>query len=73
MGGASSKDLALLVAYCPAMQQAIVAGGEWRSDLTGDLNLTTFAGQFLETYMGFISEDQRSVASRIYTGNVTVS
>ena len=40
---------------------------------TGDLNLATFAGKQVETYIGFISEDQRIVASSIYTGSVTVS
>ena len=55
------------------MQQAIYGGGELRSDLTGDLNLVTFAGQQVETYIGFMSEDQRNVASSIYTGSVTVS
>ncbi len=73
VGGASSNDLSILVAYCPAMQQTIYGGGELRGDLTGDLNLSIFSGQMVETYIGFNSVDQRNIASSIYTGSVTVS
>ena len=67
-------DQAILVAYCPVMKQAIytTSGGN-RSALTADLNLLTFAGKVVETYIGFISEDGRNVASSIFTGEVTVS
>ena len=70
---AKSTDVAVLVAYCPAMQQAVFGGGELRSDLTGDLNLLSFSGQVVETYIGFMSADQRDIAISMYTGQVTVS
>jgi hypothetical protein len=67
-------DQAILVAYCAALKQAIftTSGGN-RSDLTADLNVATFQGQPVETYIGFISEDGRRVAVSIFTGEVTVS
>lgn len=67
-------DQAILVAYCPVMKQVIytTSGGN-RSALTADLNLLTFTGKVVETYVGFISEDGRNVASSIFTGEVTVS
>ena len=73
VGKAQSTDEAVLVAYCPAMQQAIFGGGEMRSDLTGDLNLVSFSGEVVETYIGFMSADQRNIAISFYLGQVTVS
>ena len=52
VGAAQPTDESILVAYCPAMKQAIYAGGEMRSALTGDLNLVAFSGQLVETYIG---------------------
>ena len=74
VGVAKATDQAILVGYCPAMRQAIfTTAGGMRSALTADLNLVTFSGQVVETYIGFISEDQRSIATSIFTGEVTVS
>lgn|SRR5487761_2736090 len=71
---AKATDQAILVAYCPEMKQAIyTTNGGNRSDLTADLNLLTFAGKAVETFIGFISADGRSVAVSIFTGEVTVS
>lgn len=67
-------DQAILVAYCPSMKQAIfTTNGGKRSDLTADQNLLTFKGQAVETYIGFMSADSRSVSVSIFTGEVTVS
>ena len=75
-GGAGTQptDQAVLVAYCPERKQVIFTtnGGD-RSALTADLNLATFTGLAIETYIGFISADGRNVASSIFTGEVTVS
>lgn len=73
-GEAQATDEAILVAFCPEMRQVIytTAGGE-RSGLTADLNLLTFAGKTVETYIGFISADGKKVATSIFTGEVTVS
>jgi hypothetical protein len=75
-GGAGTQptDQAVLVAYCPERKQVIFTtnGGD-RSALTADLNLATFTGLAVETYIGFISADGRNVASSIFTGEVTVS
>lgn len=74
VGIAKPTDKAILAAYCPAFNQCIyTTGSASRSALTDDLNLATFSGQLVETYIGFISEDGRNIASSIYTGQVTVS
>jgi len=72
-GDAKATDTAILVAYCEAMRQAIyTTDGGTRSDLTGDLNVSTFAGEVVETYIGFISEDGRSVSVSNFTGELTL-
>lgn len=71
--GASSTDMVILVAYCPALRQAIYLNGGSRSDLTGDLNLLSFKGQEVETYITLFSEDGRIAATSIFTGEVTVA
>jgi hypothetical protein len=74
VGSAKATDQAILVAYCPALRQAVytTAGGT-RSSLTGELNLLPFPGLAVETWIGFISDNGRSVATSIFTGEVTVS
>lgn len=73
-GIAKADDQAILVAYCPALNQCIYSiGPATRADLTGDLNLGTFTGQLVHTYIGFTSASGRNTASSIYTGTITVS
>lgn len=74
VGVAKATDKAILVAYCPAFNQCIyTTGSAARNALTDALDLSTFAGQVVETYIGFISVDGRNIASSFYTGQVTVS
>jgi len=74
VGIAEASDKAVLVAYCPQMNQSIyTTGSALRSALTDTLNLGTFSGLLVETYIGFVSENGRNIARSIYTGPVTVS
>lgn len=74
VGTAKTTDQAILVAYCPVLKQAVftTAGGE-RGSLTGELNLLPFSGEAVETWIGFISANGQSIATSIFTGEVTVS
>jgi Family of unknown function (DUF6266) len=73
VGIARATDKALLAAYCPAFNQCIyTTAGADRSVLTDRLNLGSFSGQEVHTWIGFISESGQNVASSIYTGMVTV-
>lgn len=74
VGSAKATDQAILVAFCPALRQAIftTTGGD-RSLLTGELNLLPFSGLEVETWIGFISTSGTSVATSIFTGEITVS
>ena len=71
---ANPNDKAILVAYCPTLRQAIFAtdAGK-RSNLTADLNVLTFSGQAVETYIGFLSADKNNASVSIFTGEVAVS
>ena len=73
VGSAKATDEAVFVAYCPGMKQAIYAGDAQRSELTGELNLLSFSGQAVETYITFLSDTGKSAATSIFTGEVTVS
>ena len=74
VGIAKPTDKAILAGYCPAFNQCIyTTGSASRSALTDELNLSTFSGQLVETYIGFVSQDGRNIASSLYTGQVTVS
>lgn len=73
VGIAKDTDKAMLAAYCPALNQCIYTTGSAERLAGADsLNLGSFAGQVVETYIGFISADGRNVATSIYTGQVTV-
>jgi hypothetical protein len=74
VGLARATDKAILVAYCPELRQAIfsLAGG-LRSDLTGELNVLPFSGLAVQTWVGFISETGRLIATSNFTGEVIVS
>ena len=73
-GKAKGNDKAILVIYCPALKLGLyTTGSALRSAGTEVYNATVFAGQQVQTYIGFISEDGRDVASSIYTGQLTVN
>jgi len=71
---ADPNDQAILVAYCPELRQAIfTTNGAKRSGHTADLNVLSFKGKQVETYIGFLSADGRNSSVSTFTGEVTVS
>jgi len=48
-------------------------GSALRSAGTEVFNATVFAGEVVETYIGFISEDGKDIASSLYTGQLSVN
>ena len=72
-GIASATDPAVAVAYCPALQQAVYDIGSSRGDMTADLNASVFAGQQVETWISFVTQDGKKSATSFFTGEVTVS
>jgi len=74
VGIAKATDRMILAAFCPATNQCIyTTGSASRGALTDALNISTFNGQLVQTYIGCISEDGRNIASSIYTGQVDLT
>ena len=73
-GKAAANDKSILVVYCPGKQQCIyTTTGPDRSAGTGGLPVASFVGEQVETYIGFISEDGKNIASSVFTGSITVA
>jgi hypothetical protein len=72
-GKATDTDKSILVAYCPELDQSIFtdAAAE-RSEETAALDLSAFSGLTVETWLGFISETGKDIATSVFTGEVTV-
>ena len=71
-GAAAGTDVAMLVAYCPELKQAVFASGGVRSDSTGDLNASALQGHLVETWITFLTEDGKKSATSIFTGEVSL-
>jgi uncharacterized protein DUF6266 len=72
-GKAAASDKAILVVYCPALNQCIfTTAGPLRSAANAVLAVPAFSGQQVQTYIGFISADGRDIASSMFTGQLTV-
>ena len=74
VGSAKPTDEVLLAAYCPAFNQCIYTTGSAKRDaLTDSLDLSSFSGQEVHTWIGTISANRNNIADSMYTGMVTVS
>ncbi|MEO9205399.1 MAG: DUF6266 family protein [Gammaproteobacteria bacterium] len=72
-GTAKANDKAVLVAYCPATQQAAFGVTDnYRECGHTMLNAQSLKGNSVETWMGFISSDGRDAANSVYTGALVV-
>jgi hypothetical protein len=72
-GKAVATDKSILVVYCPGKQQCVyTTTGPDRSTGAGSLPVASFVGEQVETYIGFISEDGKNIASSMFTGTLTV-
>lgn len=73
--GAEPTDKALLLAYNPSKGYAVYdTSGEERSSGSQTLTVPSdFSGDEVITFLGFISEDGKSVSNSAYVGTVTVA
>lgn len=70
MGTAKKNDTAILVAYFPQSKQAVYKFSDsTRKDLTGVLEIGLQKGT-AETWIGFLSADEKNAADSIYTGSI---
>ena len=74
VGKAKDTDRAILVVHAASLNQTVyTTGSALRSALTETIDCATFSGETVETYIGFMSEDGKDIASSIYTGQVVVA
>ncbi len=63
---ALASDLAIVVLYCEATKQSVIsATDKVRSDQATAINVAAFAGQTVELWLFFISENDTYVATSI--------
>jgi hypothetical protein len=73
-GKASGTDKAILVVYCPEMRSCMyTTSGAERSAESDSLNVSSYSGKTVETWIGFFSENEREVATSIYTGSIVIT
>ncbi len=73
VGRAMPTDTSILVVYCPARSQCIyTTTGANRAAGADAFQVSSFSGEQVHTFIGFLSLDGKSIANSIYTGALTV-
>ena len=72
-GMANATDQAILFVHCPATGQTVYnVNAAARNAETAELDVTTFSGKTVQTWMSFISADGNEVSDSLFTGEVVV-
>ena len=72
-GFAKSNDKAILIVYCPDLDQTISTLSGANRNMSGDtLEVTNFSGKTVQTWVAFISADGKNVSDSLFTGQVAV-
>jgi len=70
-GTAKSNDKVILVSYFPELKQAITSiGAAKRNEGQAILETAVMKGYTAETWIGFLSNDERNAANSVYAGRV---
>lgn len=73
IGSARPTDKSILVVHCPALKQSLfTATGTPRSTGAASFNVPAFSGKQVHTWLAFISENGKEVATSVYTGMLNV-
>lgn len=73
VGKAMPTDTAVLVVYCPDLNQCIfTTAGNSRSAGAAALQVSTFSGEVVQVYISFLSADGKNIASSIYVDSLSV-
>ena len=72
IGKAKGADKAILVAYCEALQQTVYVMDALRSAAAGNLAVPGFSGESVQTWISFITDDGKDIATSVFTGVVNV-
>lgn len=72
-GTASSTDKIILVAYAEDLQQVVFSlQAGLRKDCEAVLPTFAFKGYMVETWIGFLSQDESNASDSVYTGRHTI-
>jgi len=71
-GKAKATDKAILVAHCPALKQTIWSSQVLRSAGAAVLEVPAFSGEAVQTWLSFVTEDEKDIATSVFTGSVNV-
>lgn len=72
-GSASAFDKTILVAYVETLQKAVFSfQAGFRKDCEAILQTSAFKGYRVETWMGFLSDDEHNASNSVYTGSYTL-
>lgn len=71
MGIASPDDTVILVAYAPDLQQAVFSlHAGFRKDKKAVLNVAALKGHAIETWIGFLSRDEKDASDSVWAGRM---
>lgn len=72
-GTASGVDTVIAVAYCEALKQKVFSlNAGLRKDGEAVLNASEFKGYEVETWIGFLSNDEMNASDSVWTGRVSL-
>jgi hypothetical protein len=72
-GTAAADDAVVLVAYCTGLQQAVFAlNAGRRAEGIAALNVAAFKGYTVETWIAFLSSDEKNASDSVYTGQFSL-
>ena len=70
-GTARANDKVILVAYFPELRQVVYSlSAATRADCQATLTTNAIEGYTAETWMGFLSNDEKDAANSVFTGRV---
>ena len=74
MGEASATDKAVVVVFCPNLNLAQYnASAANRSAGAASIDVSSFKGQSVETWIAFLSADGKEASNSTYTGKLTIA
>ena len=73
IASALASDKAILVAYCESLQQSVfTTAGALRSAGTATLDVPGFSGRMVQTWVSFVSDKGKDIATSVFSGTVNV-
>lgn len=73
-GNAIDTDKTILIVYCSSMDNSMyTTGNTTRLSLSETLDVSAFSGRVVQTWIAFVSADEKESANSFYTGQITIT